>query len=60
MLVTSFALGAGNIGFAAGIFASNVGDLSLYAATGTGTVAAAAAFGIGMSVATFLKKDSQN
>ncbi|MFI0808617.1 hypothetical protein [Streptomyces echinatus] len=56
MLVTSLALGAGDLGFSAGIFARLVGHLSLYEATATGVGFGAAAFAIGLSVASFVRK----
>ncbi|MEV5440914.1 hypothetical protein AB0K80_33665 [Streptomyces sp. NPDC052682] len=56
MLITSMALGAGNVGFAAGVFGSAVGNLSFYAATATGVSTGAGAFVIGLTIAAFLKK----
>ncbi|MEH0627885.1 hypothetical protein [Streptomyces stelliscabiei] len=56
MLVTSLALGSGNLGFTAGVFARLAGDLSLYEATATGFGFGAAAFAIGLSVASFVRK----
>ncbi|MEH0428818.1 hypothetical protein QBB34_21285 [Streptomyces stelliscabiei] len=56
MLVTSTGLGAGNIGFIAGIFGSAVGDQGLYAATATGFGAAVVAFALGMSIVSFVRK----
>lgn len=57
-LVTSIGLGSANFGFIAGIFGSVAGELSRYEATGVGATAATVAFGIGMSIATFIRKDS--
>lgn len=57
-LVTSIGLGSGNVGFAAGIFGGIAGDQNLYVATGTGFAAAVVAFGIGMTIATFVRKNN--
>lgn len=57
-LVTSIGLGSGNLGFLAGIFGGIVGQQSTYAATATGFAAAVATFGIGMSIATFVRKSN--
>jgi hypothetical protein len=56
MLVTSIALGSGNLGFGAGVFARLTGDLSLYEATATGFGFGAATFAISLSVASFVRR----
>lgn len=58
ILVTSIGLGAGNVGFISGIFGNIAGHQSLYAATATGTSAAVVAFGIGVTIATFVRKNN--
>lgn len=57
-LVTSIGLGSGNVGFISGIFGSIAGHQSLYAATATGTTAAVVAFGLGVTIATFVRKSN--
>ncbi|MET9056774.1 hypothetical protein ABZX99_03015 [Streptomyces antibioticus] len=59
MLVTSLALGSGNVGFMGGIFASLVGELSLYEATGAGSGFGAAAFAVGLSAASFVRNSGE-
>lgn len=58
-LVTLISLGAGNIGFAAGIFGRTVGEQTLYAATATGTGVGAAALTLGLTIASFLRKGGE-
>ncbi|WGD42010.1 hypothetical protein [Streptomyces cathayae] len=60
MLVTSLGLGAGNIGFAAGIFGRLAGDQTLYAATATGVFAGAGAFTLALTIASFIRKNSES
>ncbi|MGC9440096.1 hypothetical protein [Streptomyces sp. WG5] len=60
MLVTSLGLGAGNIGFVAGIFGRLAGAQTLYAATVTGVFVGAAAFTLFLTIASFIRKNSES
>ncbi|MDX3634800.1 hypothetical protein PV728_31995 [Streptomyces europaeiscabiei] len=59
MLVTTIGLSAGNIGFAAGIFGRLAGDQTLYTATATGAGVATAALALGLTIASFVRKDDE-
>lgn len=56
-LATSLGLGAGNIGFAAGIFGRIAGDQTFFEATATGTGVGATTLALGLTIAKFVRKD---
>ncbi|MET7516363.1 hypothetical protein ABZS88_23330 [Streptomyces sp. NPDC005480] len=59
MLVTSIGLGAGDIGFAAGIFGRIVGDQTIYQATATGVGVGAGALVLSLTIVSFIRKGNE-
>ncbi|WP_183154366.1 hypothetical protein [Streptomyces shenzhenensis] len=56
MHVTLLTLIAALVGFAVGVYASHVGDLTFYEASGVGTVGAVTVFTAGMMILDYIRE----